>query len=105
MAKEKLYCIDCYVPNKKPLKDKCLERCDGHGPVDTASEISRLRKLRRELELMSRPCAKCGNGDLVFPNEWWRDTLKQLRCNWCHHVVSAKNLPCIPNPDMEVSDA
>ena len=29
-------------------------------------------------------CVKCERGKLIYPNKWWRDELKQLRCNWCH---------------------
>lgn len=31
-------------------------------------------------------CHVCSNGRYVYPNAWWRDTLKQLRCDRCGDV-------------------
>lgn len=29
------------------------------------------------------PC-DCNRGRFVVPNDWWRNELKLVRCNWCH---------------------
>jgi len=32
------------------------------------------------------PC-DCGRGRFVVPNDWWRNELKLVRCNWCHQTA------------------
>ena len=26
---------------------------------------------------------KCGKGTFVYPNKWWKEVLKLMRCDWC----------------------
>lgn len=83
---EPLYCVDCYVPNQEVLDRKCLERCDGRGPVHDSDGIERMRGLRDRLHPEGTQCLKCDRGLISYPSAWWKNELKMLRCNWCGTV-------------------